>query len=66
LRGEGCGFGISRGVKERQLSTVSVSFLLGLSFASPTFAESDGSMGRSPEADSQGWSVVRDVLHWVD
>jgi ABC-type amino acid transport substrate-binding protein len=23
-------------------------------------------LGRSPEADSKRWSVVRDVLHWVD
>jgi ABC-type amino acid transport substrate-binding protein len=23
-------------------------------------------LGRSPEADSQRWSVIRDVLHWVD
>jgi len=23
-------------------------------------------LGRSPEADSRRWSVIRDVLHWVD
>ncbi len=23
-------------------------------------------LGRSPEAQSQRWSVIRDVLHWVD
>ncbi|MBW2552497.1 MAG: sodium:dicarboxylate symporter, partial [Deltaproteobacteria bacterium] len=23
-------------------------------------------LGRSPEADSRRWSVLRDVLHWVD
>jgi ABC-type amino acid transport substrate-binding protein len=23
-------------------------------------------LGRSPEADSQRWSVIRDVLHWVE
>ena len=23
-------------------------------------------LGRSPEADSKRWSVIRDVLHWVD
>jgi hypothetical protein len=28
LRGEGCGIGIERGVKDRQLITVSVRFLL--------------------------------------
>jgi ABC-type amino acid transport substrate-binding protein len=23
-------------------------------------------LGRSPEADSRRWSVIRDVLHWMD